>query len=215
MARPRRDARSVRLGPGVCLKVTSPLTEPIAITLELADDFRELGVRYCVGGSLASSLHGIPRATNDVDIVVELKESHVDPFILRLENRFYVPLESLRRAVRTHDAFNLVHLATMLKMDLFVAGNNELNASELERSHRYDVGDGREIVLASAEDTIIQKLRWYKRGNEVSSQQWRDVLGILRVRGEDLDREYVRKWCARLNLSDLLERVLQEAGDHS
>src|SRR5262245_13445217 len=96
------------------------LSEPIEVTAALASVLKELGVRYFVGGSLASSLHGIPRATADVDIVADLWGDHVELLVEKLQGDFYIAEEAVRGAVARKDSFNVIHLATMLKIDIFV-----------------------------------------------------------------------------------------------
>jgi len=189
------------------------LAEPIAVTVDAVRAFESLGVRDAVGGSLASSLHGKPRSTDDVDLVAELHLKHVDDLVASWSPRYYVDGDMIRDAIRRCSSFNIIHLETMLKIDVFVAGNDELVHEELGRArpHRVATEPQVELVLASAEDTVLQKLHWYRLGGEVSDRQWGDIIGVLTVRGPAIDRGYLQKWAAHLKVEDLLQRALKEA----
>jgi hypothetical protein len=190
------------------------MDEILEITLFLAATFERLGVSYLVGGSLASSLHGLPRATQDVDLVAALEPEHVPALVAALRGSFYLDEPAIRAAVRQRTSFNVIHLGTLLKADVFVAGSDAATRSEFERRQRYRVAvdPPRELVLASAEDTIAQKLHWFRLGDEVSERQWSDALGVLKVAGGRLDFAYLRRTAALLGVQDLLERILTEVG---
>jgi hypothetical protein len=190
------------------------MDEILEITLFLAATFERLGVSYLVGGSLASSLHGLPRATQDVDLVAALEPEHVPALVAALRGSFYLDEPAIRAAVRQRTSFNVIHLGTLLKADVFVAGSDAATRSEFERRQRYRVAvdPPRELVLASPEDTIAQKLHWFRLGDEVSERQWSDALGVLKVAGGRLDFAYLRRTAALLGVQDLLERILTEVG---
>jgi hypothetical protein len=191
--------------------VKSPLSEAIAVTLLVTETLDDLGVAYVVGGSVASSVHGLPRSTADSDIVAALREDHVLRFASSLEGAFYVDADMIRDAIRSRFEFNVLHLATMFKIDVFVPPLDSVTRRELSRGSRVDVGDGKSFVVASAEDTVAQKLRWFQLGGGVSERQWSDALGVVRVRGPALDREYLRETAEALDVAALLERLLREA----
>ena len=181
------------------------------VALLVARAFEELEVDYLVGGSLASSLHGEPRSTQDVDFVADLGLDRVQAWIERLGEGFYRDRERIDHAVRKRSSFNVIHLATMFKVDVFVLGDDHASRREMARRQRYDIGGSRELWVASAEDVVLQKLIWYRLGNAVSDRQWRDVLAVLRVRGGALDHAYLDETAARLDLGELLARALSEA----
>ena len=192
------------------MPVTS-LPDPIAVALVVARTLDALGIANTVGGSIASSFAGEPRSTVDIDIVAGIEERHVDPLVSVLSAEFYIDSEALRRAIRTRTSANLIHQATQLKVDLFVAGGTPLDLQQLARRIAVDLGDGRRLHVHPPEDILLQKLRWYRRGGEVSDRQWRDVAAIVRVQDRRLDLEYLRESARMLDVSDLLERALAES----
>ena len=119
---------------------------------------------------------------------------------------------ALRDAIRRRSCFNIIHLETMLKIDVFVAGSDALAREELTRARGHRVSDDppRELVLASAEDIVLQKLHWYRLGGEVSDRQWRDVLGVLAVRAGNLDTAYLERWAGHLAVEALLDRAMAQ-----
>ena len=184
--------------------------DPIAIALQVARALDALGVRHPVGGSIASSFAGEPRSTVDIDIVAALEERHVEPLASALSTEFYVDADAVRRAIRTRTSTNLIHHATQLKVDLFVAGGTPLDDRQLARRLAVDLGDGRRLHIHPPEDILLQKLRWYRLGGEVSDRQWRDIAAIVRVQGSRLDRGYLTDGARVLGVADLLERALGE-----
>ncbi len=190
------------------------LSEPILVLARLARIFDALGVRYLVGGSLASSLYGIPRATQDVDLVADLDPSHVDGLSAALSGGFYADTATIRDAVNRHESFNVVDLETMFKADIFVARGDPWSREEMARARpeRLDVPGGAvSINFASPEDTLLHKMVWYKLGNQTSERQWRDIVGVVKVQGGSLEVAYLERWAPTLGVSDLLLRALKDA----
>ena len=190
------------------------LTEALAVTFRVVDALTGLGVDYLVGGSLASSLHGIPRATQDVDVVAALRHEHVAPLVAALEHEFYIDAEMIHDAIGHRSSFNVIFLESMFKVDVFVLGDTNAARAEMERRQSVTVTSKppRTLVVASPEDIVLQKLWWYKLGGGVSDRQWNDVLGVLKVRGSQLDREYLQRGAEEMTVGDLLLRALEDAG---
>jgi hypothetical protein len=180
---------------------------------ELARILEDLGLRYAVGGSLASGAWGEPRSTHDVDLIVELPETHVAELFRALEPSFYVDQAAMREAVRRSRAFNVIHLGRHVKIDLFVAGRGALDVAQLESPipRRLSVDSDRDFPVTAPELVVLRKLDWYRAGGGVSDRQWRDVLAVLRVQGSRLDRARMRALATETGLSELLERAIAEA----
>jgi hypothetical protein len=185
---------------------------PLHVALFVAEALEACGVRYVVGGSLASSLSGEPRSTVDIDLVVELTEDKVEALTAALGGGFHVEADTLRRAVRERSSANVIHRSTSTKVDLFVAGGTPLDGPQLDRRRRVQLpaDPGGALYFCTPEDILLQKLRWYKLGNEISDRQWRDILGILLVQGDRLDQAYMRSGARTLGVCDLLQRALEE-----
>jgi len=188
--------------------------EAFQVLLEVTRVLDELDVSYVVGGSLASSLHGIPRSTQDADLVAALRMVHVQPFLSGIEGTFYVSPERVASAVRLRTSFNLIHLRTMIKVDLFVFSETPLARQEMARRQVLPIPGELDahLQVASPEDTILQKLLWYRKGGEVSERQWNDILGVIKVQGRALELGYLKEWAERSGIADLLARAFTDSG---
>lgn len=109
--------------------------------------------------------------TLDIDIIAALEDAHVRPLAAALADEFYVDANALARAVRDRASANAIHHDTQLKVDLFVAGGTPLDAQQLARRQRVDLGSGRILYVHPPEDILLQKLHWYRKGGEVSDRQ--------------------------------------------
>lgn len=189
------------------------LGETTRITLLVTQTLERLGIPYAVGGSLASSLYGVMRATLDVDIVADMRLEHVAPLVTALSQEFYADADMMRGAIEHHSSFNLIHYETAFKVDIFIQKPRSFDHMQLRRRIQSVITNdpSQSIYVTSPEDTILAKLEWYRLGDEVSERQWRDVLGVMKVRAGDLDLVYLRRWADELQVVDLLERALQEA----
>ena len=176
--------------------------------------FEKLGIVYYIGGSVASSAYGIARATMDVDLVANIEISQIDSLVKALKTDYYIDAEMIREAIHRGASFNLIHLGTMIKIDVFIAKDQPYDSKALARRHldSLDEESSRQFYLSSAEDIILSKLQWYKISGEVSQQQWKDVLGVLKIQADKLDLSYLKHWASKLNLSDLLNRSFDDAG---
>lgn len=191
--------------------------DPISVALRVADALDAVGVEYLVGGSVASSLTGISRTTLDVDMVVQLDAERVEPLVHLLEKDFHADPESLRRAVRQRSSSNLIHLESGMKVDLFVARDRSIDRDQMRRKRRLRVATNpdRFLFVSAPEDTIVQKLHWYRLGGEASDRQWSDILGVLRINRGEIEMDYLLGAGERLRVSDLLERALRHVDETS
>ena len=161
-------------------------TEPVA------GAFERLGVPYYIGGSVASSAYGIPRATMDVDMMSNLLPRHVRPLVELLEPLYYIDESMILDAIEQRSSFNLIHLETMVKIDIFITGHSPYEREAFKRTKRDILDEEAGTVtfyLVSPEDIVLNKLVWFRSGGEVSEQQWKDIIGVLKVQENGIDRE--------------------------
>jgi len=187
----------------------------IIVALDMVIEcFEELEIAYYIGGSVASSAYGIARATMDVDLLANVEIHHVNRLVKALEKDYYIDAEMIKDAIGRSASFNLIHLSTMLKIDVFIVKDQPYDSEALTRRQpdTLDEESSRKFYLSSPEDIILNKLQWYQSSGGVSQQQWKDVLGVLKVQADKLDLEYLKSWASKLNLSDLLNRSFDDAG---
>lgn len=186
----------------------------LLVSEPIIEAFESLGISYYIGGSVASSAHGIFRATLDVDLVADVKPHHVRLLVKRLEAEYYIDEEMLLEAIQRQSSCNLIHLETMHKVDIFILKSTPYDTEAFDRRRKdtLDEEHDLEFFLASPEDTILHKLDWFRIGGQVSDRQWNDVLGVLKVQKEQLDMDYLRHWAAELELTGLLEQAFEDAG---
>lgn len=185
---------------------------PVAITvlLRFTDVLAELGLKYHLGGSYASSIHGIPRQTQDIDLVVDMRIDTVAPLAAKLAGEFYLDTYSIIEAVQQKSNANLLHLDSGIKIDIFMRGESAYDNEEFLRAAPVQMqrSPARYVHVKSAEDILLRKLQWYRHGGQVSERQWQDAMGIARIQAGKLDIGYLRRWAAELNVADLLEHIL-------
>lgn len=189
------------------------LHQPLKVTLKVGAVLDGLGIPWVVGGSLASSIHGLPRSTQDVDLVAAMSQEHVAPFIEAMEPEFYVSEAAMLDALRARGSFNVIHQDTAMKVDLFMVRADPLSRAQLTRRRFTTLAgaEGAAVPVLSPEDIILQKLLWFQRGQRVSERQWRDVLGVLKVQGDLLDLEYLTAAADMSELRALLDDALAQA----
>ena len=182
----------------------------VAALSPVVQAFHSLGVRYYIGGSVASSFHGATRSTLDVDVIAELSDEVVASFLDLLGDQYYASESAIQDAVRQTACFNLIHYPTSFKIDVFVSRNRPFDRDSMSRAVIGKIGSHTptEILLASPEDNIISKLEWYKLANETSERQWLDVSKVLMLLGDQADVGYLRKAAQSVGVVDLLERLL-------
>jgi hypothetical protein len=184
----------------------------LATLLAVAQALEAAEAPFLVGGSLASSLQGIPRSTQDADLVADLAMEGVARFVEALGDGFYADEQRIRDGVERLASFNVIDLRNGFKADIYLAARDAFSREQFERRQSIEIAPGRSLPFASPEDVVLQKLRWYRLGGGVSERQWLDALGVLKVQGERIDLAYLVRWADTLELTDLLHRALAEAG---
>lgn len=181
----------------------------VRVLADMSARLDRLSIPFHVGGSVASSTYGEPRLTRDLDLVVELGEPQLEALLRVLEPDYYVSREAGLEAIRGRRSFNAVHIATGVKVDLFVRGDSLFDREEFRRAVPTAMGDGSSLVVPvkAPEDTILRKLLWFRAGGETSDQQWRDVLALLALNAGVLDDAHLDRWASDLGLSELLARA--------
>ena len=176
--------------------------------------FENLGIPYYIGGSVASSAFGKARSTLDVDIVAPIKMADVKKLSEVLKNIYYVSENDVWTAVNRRTSFNIIHLETMLKVDVFILKFREYDRQAFERKIE-DVLDAenpdKTFFLAAPEDIILNKLEWYLAGGEVSQRQWGDILGVMKVQANKLNLPYLSGWATKIGVNELFEKALKES----
>lgn len=188
------------------------MKSPIDVLLDVAQTLDELSIPYLVVGSVASSLLGFSRTTNDADIVADIKLDQISPLFAALNDTFYIDEQAVRRSILERHSFNVIHFDSLFKIDVYVPAGDEFSQQQLTRRRQETLlpDSSQAIYLATPEDVILSKLRWYRLGGEVSERQLTDVAGIIKVQGQRLDVSYMRDWADKLNVRDLLEKALDE-----
>jgi len=192
------------------------IEDPIYLARKVAVLLESLNIPYYIGGSVASSLQGEVRFTEDLDLVVNIQPNQTQSILNAFSKDFYISEIAVDDAMRGRtSSFNIIDLETTEKADIFVMRNDAFAHSKMERRQLYipvNRPPSEAIYLCSPEDTVLQKLVWYRMTKNESQRQWRDVLGVLKIQGDRLDFGYLQKWAEELSLSDLLETACTESG---
>jgi hypothetical protein len=189
------------------------VVEPIQITSKVIAVFDRLQISYFMGGSLASALYGLARSTLDADIVADIKPEHIGYLVEQLNDEFYIDPEMVLDAILNHSSFNLVHLETMFKVDVFTLKQRPFDLNQMQRRIKQFLGDSQTgiVYFSTAEDIILAKLEWFLAGGEISERQWQDILGVLALQAARLDYDYLHKWATELGVINLLQKAIQQA----
>ena len=190
---------------------------PLSVLSQVTAILEQQNISYVLVGSFASSIHGMYRSTADIDILADIHTEQIRTLFEILQNSFYVDEHAMRDAVAQGRSFNAIHFDSVFKVDIFIAGADEFALTQLKRRQLRKISPEKDdaLYVASAEDTVLAKLRWYRAGNETSSTQWNDVLGVLGTSRGSLDLEYLHTWASKLGIEDLLQKVLDDIQDES
>ena len=189
--------------------------ELLAVIKPVIECMEKNSIPHYIGGSIASSIYGIARATMDVDIAAAITEKHIPALIKFLSTDYYIDENMIREAIKNESSFNVIHFQTVFKIDIFVYRENLFQINAIKRSVQkvFDKHDPATLFhFSTLEDTVLNKLLCFKKGGKVSERQWHDVIGMLKVQGSSFDRTYLQKWAQKLELFPLLNKAYQEAG---
>ncbi len=176
--------------------------------------FNELNIQYYIGGSLASSIYGMPRTTLDADIVANISLNQITSLKIKLENEYYIDENMIKNAIERSSSFNLIHLETAIKIDVFVYKDDLYQKNAIKRRIEdtlIENDQSSKFCFASPEDIIINKLIRYKMGDKISERQLLDVIGVIKIQGDSLDKKYLKKWTIELGLIELLKKAFIDA----
>lgn len=189
-------------------------TDILAALNPVVEAFEKLSIPYHIGGSVASSIYGMARATMDVDIVADIKKHNVPKLIKLLQDRYYIDDDIIIEAIQTTSTFNLIHFETAIKIDVFICKDEPYHREALERrvKDRLDEESDFEYYFSAPEDIVLAKLQWFERGKRISERQWLDIIGVIKVQGENLDFPYLMEWAKKLGLFHLLKKAFNECG---
>ena len=197
------------------MSLASPMNTPdiLQAITPVVDVLERFDIPYYIGGSVASSVHGKQRATQDVDIIAAIGRHHVQTLVKLLENEYYIDGASINDAIRHQSSFNVLHHTTGIKVDVFVLKSSAFAQQELSRAREGVIETGtRPFYFASPEDIILNKLSWWKMGGGMSPRQWNDIVEVMKRKANVLDLPYLRQFAPPLGVSDILEQALTDAG---
>jgi hypothetical protein len=178
---------------------------------KLTEILDKLKISYAIGGSMASSVYGVVRFTQDADINIDLILPVVEGFYEAVRDDFYVDRDTMYNAVHNKNSFNIIHFETAFKIDLFVGSKDEFHSQIFSHSKKLQLSDrSTTFNFVSPEDIILLKLDWYRQSGCISERQWSDVMGVLMAQSKSLNYCYMREWAAKLMVEDLLQQALDQ-----
>jgi hypothetical protein len=190
-----------------------PPDDPLGIALDVAGRLAPLGIAYAITGSLSSTIHGEPRATLDVDLIIDVNAESSVRVSDALLGDYYIDIEHARREAARGGSYNAIHVTSAIKVDFFVVGVDAFERERLKRRVSIPIPDGPidQLWVDAAECTVLRKLEWFRRGGHVSDRQWRDVLAVLRIKQGLLNEAFLDQWARALGVADLLDRARDAA----
>ena len=181
--------------------------------IPIIEVFESLGIRYYLSGSIACSVYGLPRGAQDIDVVADIQTEHVSALVKHLQGAYTINAQTLRDAIAQRNAFSLLHLSSLVKVDVMLPRGTPFDSLVLQRARQLSLIEGYQpIWIASPEDVVLMRLEWYRDCGATADDQWNDILGVLKVQAPTLDLTYLRHVAQTLNDSGLLEQALIDAG---
>jgi len=188
-------------------------TEEYLVLKQLTDILDDLRISYAIGGSIASSVYGKVRFTQDADITVAAFGDKADQLYNMLKSSFYISKDAMHQAISNRSSFNVIHLESAFKIDIFVQKDDDFHRQIFLRRRKVKLDESiRHLFdIVSVEDIILLKLQWYQSTGCISERQWSDVLGVLTVQSKLMDMKYLKSCSEKLGLSDILKKAIQES----
>lgn len=190
------------------------MSEPqeLLVLSEFAGTLDELSIAYAIGGSVASSIYGQVRFTQDVDITTEPFDDKAEKLYELLKSQYYINKQAMYQALKSSESFNVIHFETAFKIDVFVRKETAFQRQLLARRRLLRLSDSidRDFSIVSPEDVILLKLQWYRAGDCSSQIQLSDVIGVFRIQQDTLDLDYLKKWAGTLGVLDLLNNAMDK-----
>lgn len=177
------------------------------VVLEVIEILNRMEIPYFLTGALAVDYYGEPRTTHDIDLVIEISKKDINVMIKNFQNDFFISEESIKVAIQEKSMFNAVHKETGFKVDFWMLGDDAFSKEMFTRRIKTRVL-GTEMSLPTAEDVVIAKLEWFKTSD--IDKHYFDALGIYRIQGENLDIEYVTRWCSKKSIIKIWEKIQEE-----
>ncbi|GAJ09056.1 unnamed protein product [marine sediment metagenome] len=188
--------------------------QELIILENITNVLEQLDIAYAIGGSMASSIYGRVRFTQDADITVEPFENRAEKLFELIKPEFYISKDAMYQALRQRSSFNVVHFESAFKIDIFIRKETAFEKQLMSRRKALKLSDllEKSFSVISPEDIILLKLQWYSSGGQSSEQQWNDVLGVFAVQAEKLDFKYLKKWSSTLGINELLDKAISDTG---
>lgn len=190
-------------------------TDLVSAMIPVIEAFERLDVRYFLSGSIACSLYGLPRGAQDIDIVADMRAVHASPLVEQLGRDYTINERALQDAVQKRGAFSLLHVSSLMKVDVLLLHRRSFDSLLLQRAQQLPLVEGyHPLWIASPEDVVLMGLEWYQISGTAADDQWNDLLGVVKVQAPTLDLAYLDHQAGVLNVSVLLEQALIDAGIH-
>jgi hypothetical protein len=188
-------------------------TEEYLVLKQLTDALDDMKIEYAIGGSIASSVYGKVRFTQDADITVASFTNKAERFYTMLKDNFYISKDAMYQAISDRGCFNVIHLESAFKIDIFIQKDDDFHRQLFLHRRKIKLDESIEHLfdIVSAEDIILLKLQWYQSAGCISERQWSDVLGVLAVQAQSLDIKYLKNYSETLGVSDIFNRAIQES----
>lgn len=185
----------------------------LAAMKPVIDVFEQLGVAYYIAGSIASSIYGMVQVAQDVDMIANLQLEQVHPLVAQLQADYYIDEDAVRDAIQQRTWFNIIHLGSFLKIDVFLPKDRPFDQQVLQRAQQRVLEESYPpFYIASPEDIVLTHLEWHRQEGKIADDKWNAILGVLKVRGPNLDFAYLQQWATTLGIDDFLEQACIDAG---